>query len=110
MARIDLTPVQDRLDVIGRETAALAIQVGLLRNTVEQLRSEVAAKDAQIAKMTDRMIELAMVRQGAVVDSVAHRRAAALEEVRQSKQSLWEGEVEDEDEWPPKGYQTYPTP
>lgn len=110
MARIDLAPVQDRLDVIGRETAALAVQFALLRNTVDQLRQAIGAKDEQIAKLCDRIVELAMVRQGAVVDSVAHRRAAALEETTQTTQALWEAEVEDEDEWPPKGFQTYPTP
>lgn len=55
----------------------------------------------QVAKMADRVIEMAMVQQGGLSDANSHRRVAGLDDkIPEATEDIW---ADEKDDWPPPG-------
>jgi hypothetical protein len=121
MNRITTGFIQQELEVIGRLETAVKAEVGALRDEFRQFTvvvlAQLADANRRAERMADRIIELAMVNRGDGQSAVAHRRMAGSDSIPSSLNSnpnstdLWgNAPVEEEDTWPPKGFDIIPSP
>jgi DNA anti-recombination protein RmuC len=99
-----LTPefLQAELEVIGRLETKIAAELGSLRDEVRALSAKVEDSSKRCDKLVDKLIEMAMVQQGAFREAVGKSRSVALDPASQRAQDP-EDDWREEEEWPPKG-------
>ena len=122
--RITTEFIQREMELFGRLETEVKAEVGALREEFRQFTVTVLAQLAdanrRTERMADRIIELAMVNRGDGQSAVAHRRMSGVDSIPSnlnsklhSPQDLWGNapvEEEEEDVWPPKGFDIVPSP
>lgn len=93
-----------------KDLSSLVVEVDILRIELATVRKSLLSVNAkldlltktnqeQVTKMSDRLIEMAMVRQGFPAPASVHRNAARMEQSVEEPDN-WT----DDDKWPPKGH------
>ncbi len=86
---VDVDVMKAELAIVRKALVVTNAKLDLLTKTNQE----------QVTKMSDRLIEMAMVRQGFPAPASVHRNAARMEQPTEGP-DLWE----DKDKWPPKGH------
>lgn len=107
------------LEGLGRLEVQVKAEVGNLRDEFRIFRTEMAAlleqANARAERMADRIIELAMVKEGFAREAVGHARQRGADSIppqlSNSNSNLWGEPVPEEGEqWPPPGYSEFKVP
>ncbi len=100
----DLTKVIEQNEKMMQMMAVIQGQGVLNSKRIEALKviidAQVKGAGRSADRMADRMIEMAMVRQGRPVEAAAHRRSLDEAEAPEGR-DLWQDDVESQ--WPPPG-------
>ena len=90
--REDLNATQKFMDSLYRQQVAMSTKLDLMHRLIQD----------QVAKMADRLIEMAMISQGGVgrKDANLHRQVANQDDQTPENDNIW---GEHKDDWPPPG-------
>lgn len=99
-----ITPefLQRELEVIGRLETKISAELSAFQEMMIRRLDAIERENKLSARMADKLIEMAMVQQGAFREAVGKSRSVALDPASQQAQNT-DDDWREEEEWPPKG-------